>query len=265
MKIGVFDSGLGGLLITKAFVTSLSQYDYAYLGDTKRVPYGNRSHDTIYEFLKEGVQFLFENDCKLIIVACNTASAQALRRIQQEYLPIHYPDRRVLGVIIPTCESALEDDSVKAVGILATSATVASQAYVHELHKINPHILVFQQAAPLLVPFVENDSIHLAGPALMEYLVPFAGKIDALLLGCTHYPILRHEIEEIVGPNVKIVSQDEIIPKKLANYLTRHPEIERDLSKGGTCHLFVTDLTHSMKNSVSKWFGDIVGLEVVEL
>ena len=138
MKIGVFDSGLGGLLITKALVKNLPQYDYVYLGDTQRVPYGNRSHETIYRFLKEAVNYLFKYGCGLIVVACNTASAEALRRIQQEYLPRHYPNRRVLGVIIPTAEAALRSAHAKRIGILATQATVGSAAYVRELKKIRP-------------------------------------------------------------------------------------------------------------------------------
>ncbi|MBC7982142.1 glutamate racemase, partial [Candidatus Parcubacteria bacterium] len=178
MNIGIFDSGLGGLLITKSLIKKLPQYNYTYLGDTKRVPYGNRSPETIYDFLKESVEYLFENNCKLILVACNTASAQALRKIQQEFLPEKYPDRRVLGVIIPTCEVALENKKSKKIGILATNATVNSNAFIIELKKIKPDIQVIQNPAPLLVPFIENDSLQLVTPVLEKYLKPFKGKID---------------------------------------------------------------------------------------
>ncbi len=263
MNIGIFDSGLGGLLITKSLIKKLPQYNYIYLGDTKRVPYGNRSSDTIYEFLKEAVEYLFKNDCKLVIVACNTASAQALRRIQQEFLPYHYPDRRVLGVIIPTCEVAASGS--KKIGVIATQATVESGAFVVELKKIDRNISIIQRATPLLVPIIENDALKFADIILKEYLKPFKNKIDTLILGCTHYPILKKEIQKIVGNKVKVIAQNDLIGAKLKDYLVRHPEIEKLLNKKSKNKFFVTDTTSTMKKNVKKWFGKDAKLENISL
>lgn len=265
MNIGIFDSGLGGLLITKSLIEKLPQYNYTYLGDTKRVPYGNRSPETIYEFLKESLEYLFQNNCKIVIVACNTASSQSLRRIQQEFLPIKYPDRKVLGVIIPTCEVALKDKSFKRIGVLATSATVTSNAFVIELKKIQPGVLVFQQAAPLLVPFIENDCLSLVGPVLEKYLNFFKGKIDTLILGCTHYPLLYSYIKKIMGSGVKIIPQNRLIPSKLQSYLVKHPEIEKVLDKKSKYRFCVTDLTETMLKTVKKWFSKNITLNKVNL
>ena len=266
MKIGVFDSGLGGLFVTRALVKNLPQYDYVYLGDTQRVPYGNRSHETIYIFLREAVDHLFAHGCELIIVACNTASAEALRRIQREYLPAHYPKRRVLGIIIPTAEAALKDPKIKRVGVLATQATVASGAYVRELKKIRPDVKIFQQAAPLLVPLVENNAIQFAEPILRSYLQPLLQKnIDVLLLGCTHYPILKKQIKNICGRDIKVIAQDEIISAKLAAYLRHHPEIEKKLGKHRRREFLVTDLTDATKTLSKKWFGGNIKFRVIRL
>lgn len=266
MKIGIFDSGLGGLLITKALVKQLPEYDYIYLGDTQRVPYGNRSHETVYQFLKEAVDYLFRHDCALIIVACNTASAEALRRIQQEYLPKYYPKRRLLGIITPTAEVALDDCSTKRVGILATRGTVRSQTYARELKKICPDIKIFQQAAPLLVPLIENNGTQFADPILRSYLEPLLRKkIDTLILGCTHYPVLKRHIRKICGKGIRIISQDEIISAKLADYLQRHPEIEKQLGKKGRREFLVTDLTDAMKAVSKKWLGASIEFKIVEL
>lgn len=266
MKIGIFDSGLGGLLITKSLIKKLPQYDYVYLGDTQRVPYGNRSQSTIYQFLEEAVNYLFVHECELIIVACNTASAEALRRIQQEYLPKHYPKRKVLGIIIPTVEIALKDPKIKRVGILATQSTVNSQAYVREIKKINSGAAVFQQAAPLLVPLVENNGIEFSDPILRSYLKPLMKKkIDTLILGCTHYPILRRHIQKICGVNIKIISQDILIPSKLTDYLKRHVEIEKGLGKNKKREFLITDLTDTMKTVSKKWFGADIKFKVITL
>ena len=235
MKIGIFDSGVGGLIMTKSFIEGLPEYDYLYLGDTKRVPYGDRSQEAIFQFTKDGVVYLFEKGCQLIILACNTASAEALRRLQQDYLPNKYPDRRILGVLIPAAEAALEGVSMPyKVGVLATVSTVASGAYLRELCKIQSDVEVCQQAAPMLVPLIENNTIEKAEPFLHEYLDPLIKEeIEALILGCTHYSLLKEQIRAIVGDDVKVISQDEIVYSKLANYLVRHPEIESKLGKNG--------------------------------
>lgn len=265
MNIGIFDSGLGGLLITKSLIKKLPQYNYIYLGDTKRVPYGNRSSETIYEFLKESVEYLFKQNCSLIIVACNTASAQALRRIQQELLPNKYPNRRVLGVIIPTCEAVLENKNSHKIGILATQATIESNAFVIELNKINKNTKIIQKSTPLLVPFIENDSLSLIDPILKNYLKSFKGKIDTLILGCTHYPILESKIKKILGPKTKIISQNKIIPDKLKYYLEKHREIENRLTKRSKYTFYVTDITETMKKTVKKWFGENVLFNKIDL
>ena len=228
MKIGVFDSGLGGLFILKAITKALPRYDFVYLGDTKRVPYGNRSRATVYKFLRQGVEFLFDQNCELIIVACNTASAEALRKIQREYLPEHFPSRRVLGVIIPTVEEALKAKNLRKLGVLATLGTVKSRAYIREIKKINPKIEVIQEAAPLLVEYVENNGTDKIDLALKKYLRPLlAKKVEGIILGCTHYPILKKQIRHLT--KVPIICQDEFIGKKLAHYLKKHSEIDDTL------------------------------------
>jgi glutamate racemase len=266
MKIGVFDSGLGGLFTMKSLVKKLPQYDYIYLGDTQRVPYGNRSHETVYQFLEEAAEYLFEHDCKLILVACNTVSAEALRRIQRDYLPAHYPDRKILGIIVPTAEAALKDPKAKRIGILATQGTVSSQTFVREIKKIRPSASVFQEPAPLLVPLIESGSTNFADPILRKYLRPLIRrKIDVLILGCTHYPIVKRQIKKICGKNMRIISQNEIISAKLSDYLKRHPEIEKKLGKNKHRRFLVTDLTDTTKSLAKKWFGAEIKLEIITL
>jgi glutamate racemase len=260
MKIGIFDSGLGGLIITKSFIDQLPQYDYVYLGDTARVPYGNRSQDAIYQFSREALEYLFALDCALVIIACNTASAEALWRLQQEVLP-HYPNRKVLGVIVPAAEIAISGGGMR-IGVLATTSTVKSCAYVTEITKISPSAVVFQQAAPLLVPLVENDGAVWAPPILESYLEPLLRQqIDTLVLGCTHYPFLKAEIKIVVGNGVHIVSQDEFLPTKLANYLAQHKDLESRLSKTGQYQFFITDQTASQYSLASKLFGQPIAIE----
>lgn len=263
MKIGFFDSGLGGLFLLKKVVKALPQYDYLFLGDLKNSPYGSRSPQAVYDLTCRAVEHLFKNDCQLVILACNTATILALRKIQREYLPANYPDRRVLGVLVPTLEEAIEQ-GFKRIGVLATAATVKSEVYVKEIKKINKHIKIFQSAAPLLVPLAENNALHLAGPILKEYLRPLLNKkMEALILGCTHYPILKKAIKEIVGEKVKIISQDEIMPKKIAEYLVRHPEIEENISRNKKVAIEVTDLNDDFCRTARKWFGKDISLRLV--
>ncbi|MBU6500276.1 MAG: glutamate racemase [Patescibacteria group bacterium] len=263
MKIGVFDSGLGGLFVMRALVRKLPRYDYVYLGDTQRVPYGNRSPETVYRFLEEAVRYLFKKDCGLIIVACNTASAEALRKIQRNYLPKHYPKRRVLGVIIPTVEEALKDKKIEKIGVLATQGTVNSGAYIRELKKLNRGVKVFQNAAPMLVPLIESGEFKRAEPFVREYLKPLKRKkVQKIILGCTHYPALKNMIRRIAG--VPVVSQDEIIPRKLKDYLSHHPEIDSLLSENWKRELLVTDITPEYVRFSRKWFGK-TKLKTVEL
>ena len=264
MKIGVFDSGLGGLIVTHGILQELPEYDYLYLGDTARVPYGNRSHETVYRFTREAVDYLFAQGCRLIVLACNTASAEALRRVQQEYLLARHPGRQVLGVLIPAAEAAVEASASGRIGVLATSGTVQSGTFVQELGKLRSDAQVIQQAAPLLVPLIEHDGVKFAPPILAEYLAPLrAADIDCLILGCTHYPVLQPQIEDFFGPGVRVIAQNQIVPGKLRAYLQRHPEIERDLSRGGGRAYRVTDLTAGAQALAGRLFGGTIALELI--
>ncbi len=263
MKIGIFDSGLGGLFTLKAISKKIPEYDYIYLGDTKRLPYGSRSSETIYQFLKEGIDFLFSKNCALIIVACNTASSEALRKLQIEYLPQKYPNQRVLGMIIPLAEECLDS---KKIGLIATEATISSGAYPREINKRFPSVKIFPLATPLLVPIIENEDKKIAIPILEKYLKHFnSKKIDTLILGCTHYAILKNEIKNILPENIKIISQDVVIPKKIKDYLSRHAEIEKLLSKNSKCEFFVTDLTDHFKKTASNWFGKKIEIKKISI
>ena len=256
--IGVFDSGFGGLEILKAVTKLLPEYDYVYLGDTARNPYGSRSQEVIFEFTAQAVGYLFKQNCQLIILACNTASSKALRRIQQEYLPIAYPNGKVLGVLIPAAEEAVLITKNYKIGVLATSATVSSGAFERELKKINPNIQVFQNAAPLLVPIVETgeQDSEIADLALRKYLAPLINEgIDTLILGCTHYGILKEEIQKIVGPRIKLIAEGEIVARKLKDYLARHSEIEKKLTKKGRVRFLTTDLEDKFQSLGSIFYG----------
>ncbi len=260
MKIGIFDSGLGGLVIAKSIRQLMPQYDYVYLGDTKRVPYGNRSEETIYEFTEQAVDYLFRKEkCEIIIIACNTISARALRRIQREYLSTSFTNRKVLGVLIPAAEECMQFEKV---GILATRSTVASGAFPKEIgklsKKLHKSIQVFQNSAPMLVPLAEEGIDEKVGPFIEKYLKPLLNKqINALVLGCTHYPLFKKEIRKHIGPKIKIISQDEIIPKKLQSYLIRHKEIDKKLSTKRTLKILVTKKTKVVKKLTEEWFENI--------
>jgi glutamate racemase len=260
MKIGVFDSGLGGLAITRAIIDRLPQYDYIYLGDTKRVPYGNRSQETIHDFTAEALNFLFASNCQIVILACNTASADALRKTQQEYLPAKYPNRRILGVIIPTVE-AVAASGAQNVGVLATQSTVDSGAYSYEFSRQSPATAVANRPAPLLVPLIENDGLRYIEPVLEDYLKGLDA--DALILGCTHYSLIKDLVRKKWKGSV--FSQDEIVPEKLADYLERHPEHENLLEKTGRYEFNVTDLTSGYRKLATQIFGSEVDLRKVEI
>lgn len=271
MKIGIFDSGFGGLIMTKSLVDQVPEYDYIYLGDTARLPYGNRSQSAIYQFTKEAVDYLFRQDCKLIIVACNTASAKALRQIQQEYLPDTYPERRVLGVLIPAAEEAVNvtrqvNVNAGRVGILATQSTVNSGAYIREIKKLAENATIIQQPAPLLVPLIEAGGSKWIPPILTEYLQPFIDDpVDALILGCTHYAYLKNDIRAILPETTTLISQDEILPLKLRDYLWRHPEIENDISKNHQTNFQVTDISENYQALANELFQSDIMLEKVDL
>jgi glutamate racemase len=266
MKIGIFDSGLGGLLVAHSLMVALPEYDYVYLGDTARVPYGNRSLELIYQFTCEALRYLFEQqDCALVILACNTASADALRRVQQEWLPEHFENRKVLGVVVPTAE-AVQSAGAKRVGVLATTGTVRSAAYITEIIKLVPGAIVTQSAAPLLVPLIENDGLQYARPMLRDYLQPLIdAHIDTLVLGCTHYPALLGPIGDIMGPTVYIVATNVILPAKLADYLHRHTEIESHLTHDGERTFLVTDITPGVQKLGETLFTDSITFKAVTI
>ncbi len=238
MKIGVFDSGLGGLVITKAFVEAMPEYDYVYYGDTLHLPYGEKTSGQILSYTIEAIKFLISQNCGLIIIACNTATSIALRYLQQRFIPSFAPDIKVLGVVIPTVEEALSDNASR-VGVLATPATVRSHIYQTELHKIKPDLAVFEVAAPKLVPAIESDDFATAKTLAKEYIGQFE-HIDSLILGCTHYPLLKTEFRKLLPETTKVVSQDELMGDKLKDYLRRHIEIDIGLSRGGTLQILVS-------------------------
>jgi len=256
MNIGIFDSGVGGLIVAHAIRKMLPRYDYVYLGDTKRVPYGNRSSQTVYQFTKEGVEYLFKKEhCAVVVLACNTASAEALRKIQEEYLPKNWQGRKVIGVIIPTAEEAAKWSRV---GVLATAGTVASGTLPTEIKKVNKNAYIIQNPAPLLVPLAEAGEGKLALPFIKKYLAPLLEKkVEAIVLGCTHYPIFKKEIRKMAGRKIKIISQDEIVPKKFKNYLIRHPEIEKSIGKNGKVKILITDETARIDHLTRAWFGKV--------
>ncbi len=242
----------------KGIVKELPEYNYIYLGDTARVPYGTRSKEIIYEFTKQAVDFLFSKNCELIILACNTASSDALRRIQQEHLPVHHPNKKVLGVIVPAAQFAVSKTKNKKIGVMATESTVSLESFIRELLKLDGDVCVYQNSCPLLVPIVEageHDS-KITDIILKKYLKPLVDKkIDTLILGCTHYGILESRIRKIVGKDINVVSEEKIVAKKLKDYLLRHPKIENILTKDKVRDFYSTDLTKKFDVLGSKFFG----------
>jgi len=242
--IGVFDSGLGGLTVLGGFLRALPDYDYIYLGDSARTPYGNKSQDIIYDYTRQAVDFLVRKGSVLIIVACNTASAKALGKIQQQWLPDHGPDKRVLGVVIPLAEAAIGATRYGRIGVIGTRATIESKVYEQELSKLRNGLRIYGQPCPLLVPLVEEGWVGKpeTNMILKKYLRPLkATKIDTLVPGCTHYPFLRKDIERIMGKNCEVLDAPGIVAAKLTAYLRRHPEIEERLPKGKRRMYVTTD------------------------
>jgi glutamate racemase len=227
--IGVFDSGVGGLTVLKSLLKYLPDYDYIYLGDNARSPYGNKIKEEVYEYTRQAVDFLFGRGCDLIIVACNTASALALRKIQQKYLSKKYPGKKVLGVVRPMAEAIAAAKQFKKVGVIGTGATIKSKIYHREIRALNPNLKITSRAAPLLVPLIESGWLDEpeTEEILRKYLRPFrAAKIDLLVLGCTHYPFLEKQICQIMGKSCKIYNSGEIVAKSLKDYLKRHQELK---------------------------------------
>jgi len=269
--IGVFDSGLGGLTVLKHFLDYLPDYNYIYLGDNARLPYGEKSPETIYEYTREAVEFLFESGCNLIIIACNTASAQALRKIQQKYLPAHWPERRVIGVIRPLAEH-FANPKFKKIGVIGTKSTIAAGAYQAEIKKLSPQIEVLEKGTPLLVPLIEEGWAQKPETKMIlkKYLHPLKTKqIDALILGCTHYPFLLPEIKKIMGKNVAVPDPGEVIAASLKSYLDKHPELKLKKISGGKRQYFTTDNPQLFKKLGEKFLGqkmtDVNQVKISEL
>ncbi len=268
--IGVFDSGYGGLTVLREIVSTLPDYDYLYLGDNARAPYGTRSFSTIYDYTLQAVKYLFEQNCPLVILACNTASARALRNIQQKDLPNIAPDNRVLGIIRPTAEVIGDYTKTDKVGILGTPGTVKSESYIIEIHNQFPEIEVHQEACPMWVSLVENGELKNAGADYfvqdkMEDLFAKAADIDTVLLGCTHYPLLSDTIEKHTPKGVSVLSQGKIVADSLKDYLRRHEEMEIRLSKGGKRKFLTTGNAEDFSSKTKVFYGRKVKAKKVDL
>lgn len=268
--IGVFDSGYGGLTILKEIVKKLPGYDYIYLGDNARAPYGNRSFETVYRYTLEAVEWFFGQGCPLVILACNTASAKALRTIQQNDLPLIAPDRRVLGVIRPTTEVIGNYSATRRVGIMATAGTVNSGSYTIEVHKFFPDIQVVQEACPMWVPLIENNEHNKAGADYfvkknLDQLMAKSAEIDTILLACTHYPLLAPKIRQYLPAGVKLISQGEIVADSLVAYLERHPEMGARISARGDQKFYTTDDAGDFEQKAGIFYGQPVKAARIEL
>jgi glutamate racemase len=278
-SIGIFDSGYGGLTILDGIRQRMPEYDYIYLGDNARAPYGTRSFDVVYEFTLQAVKKLFEMGCPLVILGCNTASAKALRSIQQKYLPTAAPDRRVLGVIRPTAEIVGELSHTKHIGVLATEGTIKSQSYNLEIEKLYPDCTVVGQACPMWVPLVENNEFDKPGAdyfvkdSLLK-LIDQDPLIDTIILGCTHFPLLLPKIEQQLAQlstinskssTIKLIPQGQYIASSLEDYLNRHPEMDVRLTRGGTCQYLTTESATKFRESATLFLNEEVDVQRITL
>lgn len=268
--IGVFDSGYGGLTILKELVNTLPQYDYLYMGDNARAPYGPRSFDTVYQYTLQSVKWFFDQGCELVILACNTASAKALRTIQQKDLAGIDPNKRVLGVIRPTTEVIGQYSQSGAVGILGTTGTILSESYPIEIAKFFPTLKVYQEACPMWVPLIENNEYDKPGADYfiqqhLSRLFKQSSAIDTLLLACTHYPLLINKIKAFAPAGTTILSQGNIVAASLKEYLERHPAMDQRCSKQGTRTFYTTDSVVDFDNHASIFFGENLQSRHLEL
>jgi len=267
--IGIFDSGYGGLTILKEIEKKLPQYDYIYLGDNARTPYGTRSFNVVFEYTLEAVKKLFEMNCELVILACNTASAKALRTIQQTILPQIAPNKRVLGVIRPSVEEVISITRNNHVGVLGTNGTVNSQSYIIELDKLSEgKLIVTQEACPMWVPIVENNEIGTLGANYfveknINQLLSKDPDIDTIILGCTHYPLLSATIRKYLPDGIQLVEQGQIVANKLSDYLNRHPEMEQCCSTGNTICYFTTEQAANFEEKASIFMKEAIKAETI--
>ncbi|MFA6618234.1 MAG: glutamate racemase [Candidatus Neomarinimicrobiota bacterium] len=268
--IGIFDSGLGGLSIYREIKKLLPEYDFLYLGDSARTPYGGLSFESIYHYTQQGVRTLLNMACPLVILACNTASAKALRNIQQKDLPELYPDRRVLGVIRPSVEVVGESSQTRKIGLFATKGTVRSESYKIEFDKLFPDLTLYQEACPMWVPLIENNEINTPGAEYfvrrhVENLLSKDDNIDTIILGCTHYPILFNIIKKFVPSHIKIMDQGPLLAEKLQDYLNRHPEIEVRCKKNAREEFLTTGAVDLFEENAEIFFGKKIKAEHIEL
>lgn len=252
MKIGIFDSGLGGLVVLKELKRKLPKYDYLYLGDTKNLPYGDKSQAQIFNLTKKAVEYLFKQDCAVVIVACNTSSSEALRRLQREYLPkSKYKDRKILGIIRPTVENVRQ---FKTIAIIGTRRTIDSGAYSRELENMGWSGKLLVKATPKLVPMIESDRMN--EKVIKQYLTSLKNA-QALILACTHYGIIKSTAAKYLQPGAQIISQDKLLPAKLRQYLKRHPEVSRKLNRNSKLTLSITKANPRYQKLADKWFGKV--------
>ena len=268
--IGIFDSGYGGLTILSKIREVLPEYDYIYLGDNARTPYGTRSFEIVYEFTLHAVTKLFEMGCHLVILACNTASAKALRNIQTHDLPRLDPMRRVLGVIRPTVECIGDITQSRHIGVLATAGTIKSQSYPLEVHKLFPDIKVSGEACPMWVPLVEYNEAESEGTdyfirKYIDQLLAKDSQIDTVILGCTHYPILLPKIQKYMPSGITTVAQGELVAQSLRDYLQRHPEMDKKCTKGGRCVYRTTEAEDKFIESASTFLNESIKVERIAL
>lgn len=268
--IGIFDSGYGGLTILKEIVRELPEYDYVYLGDNARAPYGTRSFETVYHYTLECVNKLFEKGCNLVILACNTASAKALRNIQQKDLPLIAPNRRVLGVIRPTTEIVGNLSKTKHIGVLGTTGTVVSNSYPIEIEKFFPNVKVYQEACPMWVPLIENNEFNNEGSNYfvhknVTHLLSQSKDIDTIILGCTHYPLLINKIKQYIPQHIKLLTQGEIVAKGLKNYLARHKEMDERCTKSSNIEFYTTETPENFNSQAGKFFGKEINAKHLSL
>ena len=266
--IGVFDSGYGGLTVLSELRKAMPDNDFIYLGDNARAPYGTRSFDVVYEYTFQAVKTLFDQGCYLVILACNTASAKALRTIQINDLQKIDSNKRVLGVIRPCAEMIDQFSKTKHIGVLGTNGTVNSESYVLEVKKLHPHIMVTQEACPMWVPLVEDNTFNTPGGAFfikqnLESILSKDPQIDTLILGCTHYPILMEQIRKYVPGSVNIIAQGKIVADKLVDYLKRHPEMADKCSKNGMTKYYTTESPRSFEEAASLFLDEEIVAEQI--
>lgn len=268
--IGVFDSGYGGLTILEKIRQLMPQYDYIYLGDNARSPYGTRSFDVVYEFTRQSTEMLFKLGCPIVILGCNTASAKALKSIQMQDLPIWNPDKRVLGVIRPTIEKIGALTHNRHVGVFGTIGTIQSRSYPIEIKKVYPDIIVSGQACPLWVPLVENSEYDSDGAdyfvkKYVDELMQKDKEIDTVILGCTHYPLLLPKIKKYLPQGINIISQGSIVAESLHDYLNRHTAMEELITKGGSCKFLTTESVEKFQKSASIFLKEKIQVERIQM